>query len=39
MLVFKIHTEGVLYKFCNVDKFKTFVDGLHLVRMYEDQIQ
>ena len=50
MLVFKMHTErgwrggggggeGVPFKFCYVQNFKTFVDGLHSVRMIEDQTQ
>ena len=39
MLLFKIHTERILCKFCHVDNFRTFVDGLYSVRMYEEQIQ
>ena len=39
MLVFKMHAERVFRKFCQVNSFKTFVDGLHSVRLYEKQIQ
>ena len=39
MLGFKMPAEGVFRKFCQVNSFKTFVDGLHSIRLYEEQIQ
>ena len=32
-----MHAEGDLCKSCDVENFKTFVEGLHSVRIYEDQ--
>ena len=33
----KMHVEGNRRAFCHVHDFKTFVDELYSVRMYEDQ--
>ena len=34
-----LHAEWILGKLCHVNSFKTFVDGLHSERMYEDKAQ